>query len=157
MSNEWMPREKWDALVRGEGCELCELMAEKPEVNDYGVTVAELDASLLRLMFNQYAPGYSVLVAKRHVREPYELSQQERGQYFEDLMRAALALETVYGAIKMNFQILGNLAPHLHCHIVPRYYGDDAPNSPLDPWKEQRMLSLNEMMERVVAIRAALE
>jgi len=29
--------------------------------------------------------------------------------------------------------MLGNLLPHLHTHIVPRYYGDPAPGRPLDP------------------------
>jgi len=156
MSSQWMPREKWEALVRGEGCELCELLASKPEVNAYGVTIAELEASILRLMFNQYAPGYSVLIAKQHVREPYELPAEERSAYFEDLVRSGLALEKVYGALKVNFQILGNLTPHLHCHIIPRYYGDDAPGRPLDPWREKRPLSLDEMRPKVAAIRAAL-
>ncbi len=34
--------------------------------------------------------------------------------------------------MKMNFQLLGNAVPHLHCHILPRYYGDPAPSPPLD-------------------------
>jgi diadenosine tetraphosphate (Ap4A) HIT family hydrolase len=156
MAEAWMPREQWEALVRGEGCELCEVLKERPDVNEYGVTVVEMGISLFRLMFNQYAPGYAVLVCTRHVREPYELAQAEYTQFFDDMMRAGRALENVFQPVKMNFQILGNLTPHLHAHIIPRYYGDDAPGRPLDPWKERRNLSLDEMKKRVEALRAVL-
>jgi diadenosine tetraphosphate (Ap4A) HIT family hydrolase len=43
------------------------------------------------------------------------------------MMRVGQALETVFKPLKMNFEILGNAVPHLHGHIVPRYYGDPAP------------------------------
>lgn len=56
----------------------------------------------------------------------------------------------------MNFQMLGMAVPHLHCHIVPRYYGDAAPNRPLDPNLGARRLAADEASERVAALRAAL-
>lgn len=157
MSSEWVPREKWDALVRGEDCPMCHELASGEEVNQYGFTVARLNMSVLRLSSNQYARGYCVLLCKRHVREPYELSAQECSLYFEDMMQVGLALERVYQPIKMNFQILGNALPHLHCHIIPRYYGDDAPGSPLDPLKNHVMLTPEAYTQQIEAIRAALE
>jgi diadenosine tetraphosphate (Ap4A) HIT family hydrolase len=156
MSTEWMPREKWDALVRGEDCPMCGELASGEDVNDYGFTVARLSMSVLRLSVNQNAPGYCVLICKRHVREPYELSAQECGQYFEDMMQVGLALERVYQPIKMNFQILGNALPHLHCHIIPRYYGDAAPGRPIDPLLTKKLLTPEEYTEQIAAIRAAL-
>ena len=156
MSSEWMPREQWDALVRGEGCPMCSELAAGTEANEFGFTVAKLNMSVLRLSTNQYAPGYSVLICTRHVREPYELPAQECSLYFEDMMQAGLALEKVYHATKMNFQILGNALPHLHCHIIPRYYGDGAPGRPLDPLLTQKRLSPEAYAEQVAAIRAAL-
>ena len=35
--------------------------------------------------------------------------------------------------IVVNYQLLGNLVPHLHVHVVPRYLDDSAPQQPL-PW-----------------------
>jgi diadenosine tetraphosphate (Ap4A) HIT family hydrolase len=140
MAENWMPREEWDALVRGATCPMCAYLATAEEVNSYGVTVATLRMGVLRLSTNQYAPGYCVFLCKRHVREPYELPPQEYALYFDDLMRAGRALERVYQPTKMNFQILGNAVPHLHCHLIPRYYGDAAPGRPLDPNGELRLL-----------------
>ena len=51
----WMPHEKWDALVRGDGCLLC-TEVEKAE-NDFSFLVTRLETSNLRLVKNQYARG----------------------------------------------------------------------------------------------------
>src|SRR5262249_25392400 len=109
------------------------------------------------LSSNQYAPGYCVLICKKHVREPYELPPDECAQFFADMMRVGRALETIYHPIKMNFQLLGNAVPHTHCHIIPRYYGDPRPGMPLDPMMNvKRLASIDEYMEQGKAIRAAL-
>jgi diadenosine tetraphosphate (Ap4A) HIT family hydrolase len=152
-----MPRETWDALVRGENCPLCAVIDSDEPADSHGYTIADLSFSRLRLATNQYCPGYCVLICHRHVREPYELGRQERATYFEDLMRAAQAIETVFQPIKMNFEILGNAVPHLHCHIIPRYYGDPAPGAPLQPDAELVELTPDEYEQRVEAIREALE
>ena len=39
---------------------------------------------------------------------------------FDDLAKAGNALQKVFNADKMNYNILGNLIPHLHTHILPR-------------------------------------
>jgi diadenosine tetraphosphate (Ap4A) HIT family hydrolase len=156
MSSEWMPRDKWDALVRGEACPMCSELTAGEEANQHGFTIAKLSMSILRLSVNQNAPGYCVLICTRHIREPYELPAQECSLYFEDMMQAGLALEKVYHPIKMNFQILGNALPHLHCHIIPRYYGDAAPGRPIDPLLTHKPLTPEAYTQQIQAIRAAL-
>ena len=155
--NEWMPREQWDALVRGENCPLCNEVASANAANEYGYTIADLAFSRLRLAANQFVAGYCVLVCKKHVKELYDLAESERGEYVADLVRAAKAIETVYHPIKMNFEILGNSVPHLHCHIVPRYYGDPAPGRPIDPGLRQVLLGPAAYEQRVQSIQGALE
>lgn len=155
-AQEWMPRERWDALVRGEGCPLCVEIASSERANEYGYTIADLNVSRLRLATNQFVTGYCVLISKRHVREPYELSERESFLFLEDMMRAAQALERVFTPVKMNFEMLGNAVPHLHCHILPRYYGDPAPNRPIDPDARQVFLTPDEYNRRVELIRFTL-
>lgn len=152
----WMPRARWDALVRGEGCPLCEELASTLPANHHGHTIVDLRNSRLRLAANQSVPGYCVLICRRHVREPYELTKEERDAFFDDMIRAALAVEKVFEPVKMNFEILGNAVPHLHAHVKPRCYGDPAPGRPIHPDARVVRLSPEEYARRVEAIRSAL-
>jgi diadenosine tetraphosphate (Ap4A) HIT family hydrolase len=156
LTKAWMPREKWEALVRGEGCPLCAEVTSTQPYNEYGYTVADLSFSRLRLCANQYIKGYCVLICHKHVREPYELPEHERDIFFDDMMRTGLALENVFKSIKMNFQILGNAVPHLHCHIEPRYYDDPAPNRPIHSGEKTVSLKPEQYAALVKKIRRAL-
>lgn len=151
----WMPREKWDALVHGENCPECHHL--KTGVTSHTYPITDLKISRLDLHKNQFVPGYCVLYCYKHVQEPYHLSSEENKLYFEDLTQAAQAIEKVYRSLKMNYQILGNASPHLHCHLVPRYYGDPAPSWPLNPGKKRVILASEAYKEQVRAIRAELD
>jgi len=151
-----MPREQWDALVRGEDCPLCRDLAAGTAPNAFRHVIADLAVSQLWLAANQSVPGYCVLVHHRHVREPYDLPTEERAAYFEDMTVAGHALEQAFGAVKMNFELLGNAVPHLHCHIKPRYYGDPAPGKPIHPDAHTLLLDAQAYAQRVDLIRRAL-
>ena len=90
-----MPRERWDALVRGDGCPLCAEIASGEAENTHGFLVADLRISQLRLSREQHVPGWCVLACRRHVREPHELAPEERGDFLTDLLWAGEALEQV--------------------------------------------------------------
>ncbi|MEP7199457.1 MAG: HIT family protein [Chloroflexota bacterium] len=153
----WMPRQQWDALVRGDNCPLCAEVTSSEAANAHGVTISDLGISRLRLAANQSVMGYCVLICRMHVRELYHLSAADRAQFVADLTRTGQALETVFQPVKMNFEMLGNAVPHLHCHIKPRYYGDPAPAAPIWPDQHPHWLSADEMAARVALIHAALE
>ncbi len=147
-----MPREQWDAMVRGEDCPLCaEVTSTQPD-NKFGLTITDLQFSRLQLARNQYVQGYCVLICHKHVREPYELTSVERMMFFEDMCRVGSALERAFDADKMNFEILGNAVPHLHAHIKPRYYGDPAPSRPIWVDAQRITLSAKEYAARIAAI-----
>jgi diadenosine tetraphosphate (Ap4A) HIT family hydrolase len=151
----WMPREKWDALVRGDNCLDCVHLASGD--NPHGYTIAHLRVSRLDLVKTQFVPGCSVLYYREHVIEPYQLRPEEQHLYFADMMQAAQALAQVFKPVKMNYQILGNGGPHLHCILQPRFYGDSEPGWPIDPYQEQVLLTPEEYKERVRLIQTALE
>lgn len=118
--------------------------------------MAHLELSHLRLMRNQFVRGYCVLVCTEHVPEPYHLSPDEQVRFFQDLVRAAQALDCVFAPVKMNINLLGNLVPHLHAHLLPRYYDDSAPGRPIDPNYQMVTLTPEEYQKRVRQIQAAL-
>jgi len=150
----WMQRERWDALVRGEDCPACAEI--RTGGTEEGFLVARLSLSHLRLQRNQFVPGYSVLLCTRHVAEIYHLSPDEQVLFLKDLVSAAQALDRVFAPVKMNINLLGNLVPHLHAHLLPRYYDDPAPARPIDPGQQTVTLTPDEYEERVRQIQAAL-
>ena len=153
---EWIPREQWEALVRGDACPICADLDLNEYANAYGYTIADLSFSRLRLYANQAVAGYCVLICQKHIGEIHHLEEKERILYVNDLIRAAQAIEKVFCPVKMNFEMLGNIVPHLHCHIKPRFYGDAAPNAPIHPDKSPLFLTREEYDERVRLIREAL-
>jgi predicted kinase/diadenosine tetraphosphate (Ap4A) HIT family hydrolase len=153
----WMPRGRWDALVRGEDCPVCTEVASEGADNREGYFVTDLRVSRLRLSREQHVPGWCVLLSRRHVREPHELSEAERIAFFDDMVRVGDALERVYGALKINYQILGNAVPHLHAHVHPRFYGDPYPGRPVSgPPRHAVYLSASTYRQQIQRIRAAL-
>jgi diadenosine tetraphosphate (Ap4A) HIT family hydrolase len=77
-------------------------------------------------------PGYVCVVAKRHVREPYELPLDEGAAFWRSALLAAQAVASLLAPRKMNYEIHGNTLPHLHMHLFPRFDGDPFEGRPID-------------------------
>ncbi len=153
----WMPRDRWNALVSGEDCPACAEVTGHGLDNSEGYFVTDLGVSRLRLQREQHVPGWCVLLLRRHVREPHELPAEERIAFFEDMVRVGRALEQVYAAQKINYSILGNIVPHLHAHIQPRYHGDPYPGGTVSPAPGQTVaIPADEAREYILRIRDAL-
>ncbi len=125
----WMALDEWQRLVEGIDCPNCQVAASTAD-DESSLYVGRLPLSAVRFSRNQRAPGYTVVYCRRHVSEPFELTPRYAHGFFDDVMAVAEALQRVYRPLKLNYQILGNVIPHLHCHIVPRYRGDLAPHAP---------------------------
>lgn len=115
-----MSDSSWDRLLAGEDCPMCRDESKGMDmVGDLGVTRAYLQRSA-------NFRGYCVLVLKRHAVELDDLSTEERSSLIEDIARTARAVRKVCRPRKLNYEILGNMVPHIHCHIIPRYETDPA-------------------------------
>ena len=132
MAASWKTH-NWDALVRGDQCPVCALLHIPGQEDAHLLPICDLSFSLLCLAKNQFVPGYCVLICQAHVIEPYELAVDARTRFFDDLAAAGKCLQAAFKADKMNYNILGNVVPHLHVHLIPRYFTDSAPNRPIDP------------------------
>ena len=69
-------------------------------------------------------PGYVCVFAKKHVIEPFDLSEAHQAQVFLDCMAVARGVAAAVEPIKTNYEIHGNTAPHLHMHLFPRQASD---------------------------------
>lgn len=119
-------------------------------IADCGLTVAYFHT-------DQFFPGWTILVLKRHATELFELSREERGQLIEEVNAVARALAATFRPVKINYGLLGNQLPHIHWHVVPRLAGDPAPREAV--WgvpHEVRALSADALRDRIARIQAQL-
>lgn len=124
---------------------------------DPAYRIADLGLTVAYLHDDQFFPGWTVLVLKRHATELYELTPEERAGLIEEVSRVALALARRYGARKVNYALLGNQIPHIHWHVMPRLAGDPGPGQPV--WSvrhEPRRLAPNELDVRLAELRRAV-
>ncbi|MEI5680665.1 HIT family protein [Mesorhizobium sp. CCNWLW179-1] len=121
---EWKLDQKWQNRITGTACELCSLLEADTAVSSEGHKVADLRVSRWILGQNQYIRGYSILVLSSHAVELFELEKEVRSRFVDDIADASQALQRVLSPIKINLEIQGNVVPHLHCHIKPRFLGD---------------------------------
>lgn len=84
----------------------------------------ESQSSVGKLNPDQFFKGYSFVTLKCHQEELYELADNSRKHFLEDMSRVAAALARTLKPDKMNYELLGNGMPHLHWHLIPRYKTD---------------------------------
>jgi diadenosine tetraphosphate (Ap4A) HIT family hydrolase len=124
-----MSHTQWEAFARGDGCPLD---APRPASNDHWDFVATLSVSSLYLATNQTYRGHCQLIFDpRHAAAPDQLSPDEWAAFCRDLYVAQRAIVRTVRPDHLNIESLGNVVPHLHWHIVPRYRGDPRWGSPI--------------------------
>ena len=69
----------------------------------------------------QFLPGYCILLPDPVVPSLNDLVEPARTEYLRDLARVGDAVLAVTGALRINYEILGNVDPELHAHVFPRF------------------------------------
>lgn len=124
---------------------------------DMDLRITEFKNSYVILNRDQFFPGYCLLFTKKHVTELFHLNQPERSELVEEINQLALALDVVFSPTKINYELLGNMVPHMHWHIVPRFEHD--PLWPRPIWSEthkETILAPEEYICRIEQIRKVL-
>jgi len=97
-------------------CELCDQV---------GGTLLWQDASCrVVLVADADYPGFCRVIWQHHVKEMTDLSETERAHLMATVFAAEAAIREVMHPDKINLASLGNLTPHLHWHVIPRYSND---------------------------------
>jgi len=125
--------------------------------DDSDLQVAELEHSFVVLNRDQYFPGYTLLFTRQHVTELFHLDRAVRSGLMEDVSRVAAALFALFRPDKINYELLGNMVPHIHWHLVPRHSHE--PLWPRPIWSEphdELLLSPEEYQERIRQIRQVI-
>jgi diadenosine tetraphosphate (Ap4A) HIT family hydrolase len=69
-------------------------------------------------------PGFCRVIWNEHVREMSDLLAGERALLMAAVFRVEAALRQALHPAKINLASLGNMTPHLHWHVIPRYRDD---------------------------------
>ena len=82
------------------------------------------------LVDDKYYPGYLQVVLNKHIKELTDLTPSDSKIVFDTIWQTELQLRKIFNPDKINIASLGNMVPHLHWHIIPRFKNDrHFPNS----------------------------
>lgn len=74
----------------------------------------------------QVLRGYCLLLPDPVVPHLNALEGPARARFLHDMALLGDAVLAVTGALRINYEMLGNLEPALHAHVVPRHAGEPA-------------------------------
>lgn len=68
--------------------------------------------------------GFCRVIWNRHVKEMTDLAVIDRAAFMKTVFKLEAVLRAQLNPEKMNIASLGNMTPHLHWHVIPRFTGD---------------------------------
>lgn len=81
-------------------------------------------------------PGFLRVVLNAHIKEMTDLAASDRAEIMRVVFAAEAALRQVMRPDKINLATLGNMVPHVHWHVIPRFADD--PHFPNPIWGSKR-------------------
>ena len=98
------------------GCELCEAEGGRLVLSNEWLRIVLVDEPAF--------PGYARVIWHDHVRELTELAAGPLGRLMRTVCAVERAQREVLRPTKINVASLGNVTPHLHWHVIPRFADD---------------------------------
>ena len=133
------------------GCELCETPGGEVLHQGTQFRVVLVDDALY--------PGFCRVIWHDHVKEVTDLNELDRMLMMDVLWQVEQVMREVMQPEKINLASFGNMVPHLHWHLIPRYT-DDA-HFPAPIWAEAKRQpspsSLKVREERLPALRVRMQ
>lgn len=97
-------------------CELCEV--------DGGELIVKTAQLRVVLIDDANYPGFCRVIWNAHVKEMTDLAIGDRSSLMQAVCKVEQAVRDVMQPHKINLASLGNMVPHLHWHVIPRYLED---------------------------------
>ena len=76
--------------------------------------------------------GFCRVIWGAHIKEMTDLAETERNHCMRVVFAVERAMRSVLNPHKINLASFGNMTPHLHWHVIPRYVDD--PHFPQPIW-----------------------
>ncbi|HTT11845.1 MAG TPA: HIT family protein [Burkholderiaceae bacterium] len=98
----------------------CPLCAE-----DGGVVALRNELLRVVLVEDPDLPGFVRVIVNAHVREVTDLDRAARMRLLQTVFAVEEVQRRLFSPTKINLASLGNVVPHVHWHVIPRF-SDDA-------------------------------
>ncbi|MCL2308870.1 MAG: HIT family protein [Proteobacteria bacterium] len=89
-------------------------------------------------------PGFCRVIWNEHITEFTDLAAVNRDHCMAVVVATESALRALLSPDKMNLACLGNLTPHLHWHVIPRFTDDS--HFPLSVWGARQRPGVTRML-----------
>jgi diadenosine tetraphosphate (Ap4A) HIT family hydrolase len=123
-------------------CELCSQSG--------GEVIHRTDKLRVVLVSDAQYPGFCRVIWNEHVKEMTDLAADERNLLMAAVWKVEAAVRDAMQPEKINVASLGNMTPHLHWHVIPRFTDDAHFPGPI--WAQPQ----REPAKGVLAARSAL-
>jgi diadenosine tetraphosphate (Ap4A) HIT family hydrolase len=130
-------------------CDLCNLLAAPGNA----LIWADERVSMVAVDEPEY-PGFTRVVWNAHVKEMTDLPVDDRVHIMNVVWAVESAQRQVFAPEKINLASFGNMTPHVHWHVIPRYR-DDA-HFPNPTWAVAERASSTEVLAARRALLPAL-
>ncbi len=81
-------------------------------------------------------PAFCRVILNAHIKEMTDLPEQDRQRLMSVVFATEATVREVVQPDKINLASLGNMVPHLHWHVIPRFAGD--PHFPDAIWAPEK-------------------
>lgn len=116
------------AMTQIKTCELC--------TGDGGAMVLRTELLRIVQVDEHDYPGFCRVIVNAHVRELTDLDATTLARVMASVCAVEDALRAVLEPHKVNIASLGNVTPHVHWHVIPRF--EDDAHFPQPIWSERR-------------------
>ena len=99
-----------------------------------GRVIAKMQSGWAVLGDPQVLRGYCVLLPDPVVTDLHVMSEPARQRFLVDMGMLGQAVAEVTGAERINYEMLGNVEPALHAHVIPRYSAEPANRRQAPVW-----------------------
>ena len=134
----------------------CMYCMEDEKRDNLMIEIAKLDVSTIFLFKEQTYLGRCNVVYQDHVKEIFDLNEQELSLFMNDVKRVAIAVDNAFQPNKINYGAYGDTLHHLHMHVVPKYEGRDNWGSTFEMNPSKTYLTDTEYADVIAKIKGNL-
>jgi diadenosine tetraphosphate (Ap4A) HIT family hydrolase len=127
-------------------CELCDKVG--------GKLLWQSELCRVVLVEDPHYGGFCRVILNRHIKEMTDLDTYQRTKLMVTVFAVEAAVRAIVQPDKINLASLGNVVPHLHWHVIPRFEDDRHFPNPI--WGEAKHEGEKRQVD-VEALRLAIK